>query len=148
MHAFTRSVLKMGEMRQFVHFLTIWALPYIGFSTLVFWESVTKLVLSYALCGSILVIEAGAYLWYCRLSQKEVVRYFPHIKVSDESGVITTMTPKAYIGQINATGLDYPLTILPLVVNITGHRHAFSVERFTTALDSALKAREERSKKA
>lgn len=148
MSSYTRSVLKFGEGRQGMAFLTMWALPYLGFSTVLFWGSLNKTLASYVIFATMLVVELGYYMWRCKLSQKETKRLFPHIKVSDSEGVITTMTPKAYIGQINVSTIDYPLPILPLVMNLTGHRHAFHIERFNAALDGAIKAREERAKKA
>ncbi len=80
----------------------------------------------------------------CKYSQQSKTKLFPPIKVSDDGGVLTTMSPRAYVGQVDIGGLDFPLPILPLVVAPMGHRHAFSVDKFRAAVESALKAKEAR----
>lgn len=148
MVSFSRHVMEIGDYRQFINFMTLYLMPYVGFSTILFWEDTKKIIYSYIVIAAILVFEAGAHLWKCRESQKELKKLFPHIKVSDESGVITTMTPKAYVGQISMRGIDWVLTILPARVRMDGHRHSFVYEKFISSLENALRAREQRLKKA
>lgn len=146
MVSFSRAVLRVGDFRQFAHFFYGHLAPMIGFPVILFWNSPWKMLASVALVIGALKLEYFVYWLHCRNSQRSCKTLFPHIKVSDDSGVLTTMTPKAYVGQLDIVGLDFPVPILPLVVSPTGHRHMFSMDRFGAAIESAEKARAERQK--
>lgn len=142
-----RLKLVYAGYESLMYFLIRHVLAYIGVASIVFYDDWIRLVLSYLLIASLWFSEYYVYKRKCRKYQKKESKLFPHIKVSHDGSVITTMTPKAYVGKLDISVLDSPLPVLPYKTKCIGYVYTFSADRFRAALSNAIKSREAREAK-
>lgn len=142
----TKKIILAG-FDELLYFFTCHILTYFGAAAIIFWGDWNRLIAIYALIFVIWGVEYFAYALQCKRYKHKDSKLFPCIKVSNKKEVITTMSPKAYVGKIDLSVMDVHIPILPLKIRCVGHVFTFSAGKFRTALTNAIKAKEEREQK-
>jgi len=142
-----RKIIVSSGFEEIIYFITYHFILLVGGATIFFWGDWIKAISAYALILSMWGVEYMAYKIKCNNYKYRDAKSFPHIKVSYKDSVITTMTPKAYIGKIDLDVIDYPVPVLPIKIKLIGHVYMFSADRFLEALSNAIKSKEEREAK-
>jgi len=136
--------LAMGDTDQVIKWFVSILLPIISISAFLFWGYTEKIIIIYSIFISIMIIEYYLYKFFYDKETEGKVEY-PHIKVSDKKGVITTVSPKSYVKRYSFLVEVTPLFSLPLCIYTGRFEWMFDDDMFVKSLESGLAARKKKN---